>query len=88
VTGRGLHGRRLARLLLVGVLALDVVLALLVATAPTGMGGPFPSNPLAFSGWLIAALGITLHVGGLAWMVRIVHAEPDAHPSFWRSRRS
>ena len=86
MTGRGLRGRRAARLMLIAVVALDAVLALLVATAPNTIGPMLEqSSPLE---WFVPALGIALNVGGLVWMVWIVRADPEASPSAWRSTRS
>jgi hypothetical protein len=87
-TGRGLRGWRLARLILAGTIALDAVVVLLVASAPNTMGGGvwFPEPPRF--GWLIPAFGLALHLAGLAWMIRIVRADPERHPSFFRSSRS
>jgi hypothetical protein len=33
-------------------------------------------------GSLIVAIGIALHLGGLAWMIRIYRADPEGH-GFW-----
>jgi hypothetical protein len=87
-TGRGLRGRRVARLILAGTIALDAALVVLVASAPDTMGGGgwFPEPPRF--GWLIPAAGVALHLAGLAWMIRIVRADPERHPSFFRSTRS
>jgi hypothetical protein len=38
-------------------------------------------------GWLVPAVGVAVNIAGLAWMIRICHADPEAHPSFWRFRR-
>jgi hypothetical protein len=91
MTGQGLHGRRVARSLLFVVIAIDVVVLLLFAAAPHGMGPMFDAPPLALGlpvGSLIVAIGIALHLGGLAWMVRIVRADPEGHRSWWRFDRS
>jgi len=85
--GRGLRGRRIARLILAGALALDAVLLLLLASAPNTIGGGWFPEPPRFV-WLIPAFGIGLHLVGLAWMIRIIRADPERHRSFWRSRRS
>jgi hypothetical protein len=92
MTGRGLRGREQAQLLLGAVLVLDGVLAFLLIVAPPNMMGPmFETPPSAFGlplGSVIAAIGIALHLGGLAWMVRILRADPEAHSSWWRFDRS
>ena len=91
MTGGGLWGRRAARGLLFAVVAIDVLVVLLFATAPHGIGPMFEAPPLAFGlplGSLIVAIGIALHLGGLGWMVRILRADPEGHASSWRSIRS
>jgi hypothetical protein len=90
MTGRGLRGREQARLLLGAVLALDAVLAFLFVAAPNTMRPMFEAPPSALGlplGSLIVAIGIALHLGGLAWMVRILRADPEAHPSWFRIDR-
>jgi hypothetical protein len=88
MTGRGLRGRHIARLMLAAALALDAMVVVLFASAPQGMGGGgwFPEPP-RFA-WLIPAFGLGLHVVGLAWMIRIIRANPERHASFWRSHRA
>ena len=86
MTGRGLHGRHLARLILYVAIALDVLLALLVYVwAPNTMGPMFSAPPRHM--WLIPAFGIALNLAGLAWMIRIVRADPEAGSSSWRAFR-
>ena len=87
MTGRGRRGRRVALLVLLAVLALDATLALLVDSAPKGMGGPWVED-VSHLGWFILAIGASLHLAGLAWMLRIYRADPEAHPSYWRFARS
>jgi hypothetical protein len=90
VTGRGLRGRQKARGLLFAVVAIDVLVVLLFAAAPTGIGPMFEAPPSLVGlplGSLIVAIGMALHLGGLAWMVRILRADPEAHPSWFRIDR-
>lgn len=82
LTGLGLRGRRMARAMLVLAVVPFVVVAFLVFAAPATMG----PQPSLFDFWP-AWLGIVIAVVGLVWMIRIYRADPEAHPSFWRSRR-
>ena len=86
MTGRGLRGRRVARRIIAVAIGLDAFVALLLINAPRGMGGGF--GPPSIVEWLIPAAGVALNVIGLAWMIRIYRSDPEAHPSFWRFRRS
>jgi hypothetical protein len=92
MTGRGVRGRQQARLLLGAILALDAFLvAVLFVAMPNTMHPMFEAPPLMLGlplGSLIVAIGIALHLGGLAWMVRILRADPEGHASWWRSVRS
>jgi len=85
VTGLGLRGRRLARLMLAIVVGIEAVVAFLFLTAPPS--GPLYVEPPGAVGWLVPAVGVAVNIAGLAWMIRICHADPEAHPSFWRFRR-
>ena len=85
MTGLGLRGRRVARLILAIAIGLDGFAALLLLNAPHTMGGDPPPSGL---GLLIVLAGLAANVIGLAWMMRIYRLDPDAHRSFWRSRRS
>jgi hypothetical protein len=70
------------------VAAIDVLVVLLFAAAPHGMGPMFEAPPLALGlplGSLIVAIGIALHLGGLVWMVRIYRADPERHVSSFRA---
>ena len=90
MTGPGLRGRRAARGLLFAAVAIDVLVVLLFATAPHGIGPMIEGPPLAFGlplGSLIVAIGIAHHLGGLAWMIRILRADPEAHASSFRATR-
>jgi hypothetical protein len=83
--GRGLRGRRRARRILFTAIALDAFVVLLFAAQPTTMGGPFGPPPL--TAYVVPAFGVLLNVVGLAWMVRIVRADPEAGPTGWRATR-
>ena len=87
MTGRGLAGRRLARRILFTALALDAFVAFLLLSAPSNIGPMFdapPSPPL----WIVtAAFGILMNIVGLAWMVRILRADPEGPPRSWRATR-
>ena len=90
MTGPGLRGRQLARGLLCAVAVIDVLVVLLFAGAPHGIGPMFEAPPVALGlplGTLIIAIGIALHLGGIVWMVRILRADPEAHPSWFRATR-
>jgi Flp pilus assembly protein TadB len=86
MTGRGLHGRRLARLILFVAIALDILLVLLFVSQPNYMS-PMSSEPPSRLVLLIPAFGIALNLAGLAWMIRIVRADPEAGASSWRAFR-
>ena len=82
MTGRGLRGRRMARLMFAAAIVPAVFVALLLLTPPTYMY----EQPSPLDSW-IAWLAILMYVVGLAAMIRIYRADPEAHASFWRSRR-
>jgi hypothetical protein len=89
LTGRGLRGRRMARLMIVTAIVPAVLTGALFMAAPNTMGGgPWmePPEPNLLPAIVIGA-GILAYVVGLAWMIRIYRADPEAHKSFWRSRR-
>ena len=86
MTGRGLRGRHAAQRILLAAILLDALPVLLFASAPNTMGGGWFPEPPRFM-WLIPAFGIALNLVGLAWMIRIVRADPEGHHSFWRSKR-
>lgn len=86
MTGRGLRGRRAARLILFAALAMDAFVVLLFAAAPNDVG-PMrvgPESPLVL---LIPAIGIAWNLGGLGLMIRIYRADPEVHRSWWRFHR-
>jgi zinc transporter ZupT len=87
MTGQGLRARRIARLMIVIAIVLPVMPGALVLSASRTMIGPMHSedlNPLAA---IVVGAGILAYVVGLAWMIRIHRTDPEAHRSFWRSRR-
>jgi hypothetical protein len=84
--GRGLRGRRTARFVLFAVLGVDTVVALLFFAMP-GARGTMSDAPLFPVAFLVPAFGIALHVGGLAWMIHIVRADPEGGRSSWRAFR-
>jgi len=65
-----------------------ILTAALFMTAPNTIGPMFvePPDPLVLT--TIIGAGILGYVLGLAWMIRIYRADPEAHASFWRSHRS
>ena len=87
MTGRGLRRRRFARFLLAIAIVLPAILGALVLMAPTTSGPMFVEPPDQLLPATILVAGILAYVVGLAWMVRIYRADPEAHASFWRSRR-
>ena len=89
MTGLGLRGRRIARLMIVIAIVLPVMLgALVLSASPTTMGGgPWMGPPDPTLPAIILGVGIVAYFVGLAWMVRIYRTDPEAHESFWRSRR-
>ncbi|HEX2754464.1 MAG TPA: hypothetical protein VHM48_03315 [Candidatus Limnocylindrales bacterium] len=83
MTGRGLQGRHLARLLLLAAFALDLIPAFLFVSAPNFIG-PMSAEPPSRLVWLIPAVGIALNLAGLAWMVRLYLSDSEARPSAFR----
>jgi hypothetical protein len=82
MTGRGLRGRRAGRAIIVETVLVLLLFGMLIAAGPATSGGEPPSSVV----WLTGA-GIVGIVIGLAWMIRINHADPEAHGSFFRSHR-
>jgi len=82
MTGRGLRGRRQARLMIVAAVAPGVVVALLLMTAPQVIG---PLGGESSLGIAILACGFGLYGTGLLWMIRIYRTDPEGHHSFFRS---
>jgi len=87
MTGRGLRRRRLARLMIVLAVLLPAVLGALLAFPPAMIGAMYTEPPDPLLPASVIGAGILAYVVGLAWMVRIYRADPEAHASFWRSRR-
>ena len=87
MTGQGLRGREIARVMIVIAIAIPVLLGLLVMSAPNTMGGGMQTGDPGPLGTVLIGVAILAYVVGLAWMVRIYRADPEAHVSFWRSRR-
>jgi hypothetical protein len=87
VTGQGLRGRRRARLML-AIGAGHVAFVALMFVAQPNYIGPMRFGPPSVFEWLMPAIGATGVLVGFGWMIRIYRAEPEAHPSFWRSQRS
>ena len=80
MTGRGLAGRRQARRILFTALALDAFVVFLLMS-PTPFIGPMFDGPPWPPLWIVtAAFGILMNVVGLAWMVRILRADPEGPP--------
>jgi hypothetical protein len=88
MTGRGLAGRQRAQAMLFIACAVVVFEAFLFITAPSGCMCPMPGEPPPMLGWLVPAIGIGGQALGIAWMIRIYRADPEAAPSSWRSKRS
>lgn len=84
MTGRGLRGRRYAQLMLFATIAADVFLVLLRVPGPSFIG-PMTAEPPSPLIWSLPAVGILIHVAGLAWMVRIVRADPERGLTSWRA---
>jgi hypothetical protein len=89
MTGRGVRGRRIARLMIVIAIVLPVMLGVLILSAPHGMGGgPWVEPPDPTLPAVVVGVGILAYIAGLAVMIRIYRADPEAHQSFWRSTRN
>jgi protein-S-isoprenylcysteine O-methyltransferase Ste14 len=78
------RGREIARGLVTAVLVLVAAVALLFLNMPNPMGGPFFESSL--TEWIVPGLGVLGILVGLAWMVRILRAEPEPDSSAWRYR--
>jgi len=86
MTGRGLRGREIARLMIVMAIVVPVMLGVIVVSPPA-MIGPLYSEDLNPLVAIVVGGGILGYLIGLAAMIRICRADPEAHDSFWRSRR-
>lgn len=87
MTGRGLRRRRLARFMFVPAIVPAIMTGALFMMAPNTMGGgmwvepPDPTLPT-----IVIGGGILGYLFGLAVMIRIYRADPEAGPSPWRFR--
>jgi hypothetical protein len=75
----------LIRLELAAAIGPPAVIGALFLLAPDTSGPMFRSPPDPLFASSIIALGIALYLIGLVWMLRIYRADPEAHPSSWRS---
>jgi len=82
MTGRGLRGRRAGFAVIAMTTLVLLVFGMLIVLGPSSMGPPAPDGVLLLSG--AGVLGIVI---GLGWMIRIYRADPEAHDSFFRSRK-
>jgi hypothetical protein len=80
---RALRGRRLARLMFAAALIPLAVAAFFFVAAPNFTGGFYDPGPI---GLLVPAIGVAALVVGLAWMVRILRADPEPDAKSWRYR--
>jgi hypothetical protein len=87
LTGRGLRRRRLARFMFVPAILTPVLIGALVMSSPNMIGPMQTEDPGPLQAIIVGA-GILTYAVGLALMIRIYRADPEAHRSFWRSRRS
>jgi hypothetical protein len=87
MTGRGLRGRRMARLMFVIAIVPAAMLGAVFVSPPAMIGPLQAGEPGPLPGAAIIGAGILAYIVGLAWMIRIYRADPEAHGSFWRSRR-
>ena len=86
---RAWRGRAWARAMFAGAITLVVLLAILVIAAPNSIGGPMmrPSWFVAAVAMIVPAAGVLGPVIGLAWMWRILRADPEPDSRSWRYRR-
>jgi hypothetical protein len=87
MTGRGIRRRRLARFLFVPAIVPAVLIGALFMFPPNMIGPMYTEPPDPLLPAIVIGAGILAYVVGLAWMIRIYRADPEAHRSFWRSRR-
>jgi hypothetical protein len=83
MSGRGLRGRRLARLELAIAIGVIGFVALLFLAAPPMIGPLYRPDPW-WAGLIVAVAGLAI---GLAWMARIYRSiqDAEAHESSFRS---
>lgn len=86
---RARRGRRVARALFAEAIFLIWLLAFLIFIGPQTMGGPMmrPSGFAAAVGMIVLGAGVLGLVIGLAWMWRILRADPEPDSRSWRYRR-
>jgi hypothetical protein len=87
MTGRGLEGRRQARIILFAAFLLVGVEVLLFVAQPNTMGGAPPGRWGLGIGSLVLLAGGALQLVGLIWMIRIYRADPEGRRSWWRFNR-
>jgi hypothetical protein len=87
MTGQGVTGRRIARVLLFTALLIDGLVAFVLLNPPQVIGPMIEVPPSPSIAHVTIAVGVVLNVVGLVWMVRILRADPEAHSSPWRSAR-
>jgi protein-S-isoprenylcysteine O-methyltransferase Ste14 len=77
------RGRASARSLFTAVLIFLAFAAFLFLSPPNHTGGFFEPSLIE---WIAPGLGILGILVGLAWMVRIIRADPEPDSSAWRYR--
>jgi hypothetical protein len=82
---RARRGRLLARQMFGGVVFVLLLAAFLAVAAPNGPSAMF--NDPGLIAIAIPVVGIIGLVVGLAWMVRILRADPEPDAKAWRYRR-
>jgi hypothetical protein len=82
---RARRGRRLARLMFAAALITLGFPAFFFIAAPNGPQGMYLEEPpaLGVAAPVVAILGIVI---GLAWMIRILRADPEPDSRSWRYR--
>jgi hypothetical protein len=78
------RGREIARGLVTAGLVVLAFVTFLLLSLPDPMGGPIFEPSL--SGWILPGLGVLGILVGLAWMWRILRADPEPDTSAWRYR--
>jgi protein-S-isoprenylcysteine O-methyltransferase Ste14 len=85
---RARRGRRVARALFAEAIGLVVLLAFLFVAAPNTIGPMMrPSWFVAAMGMIVPGAGVLGLIIGLAWMWRILRANPEPDSRSWRYRR-
>lgn len=88
MSGRGLQGRRFARFLLVAAFLVVGFEAFLFIAQPIDIGPLTAEPPSTWTRVIPEMIGGAAQVIGLAWMIRIYRADPEAHRSWFRFSRS